>query len=115
MNLHVNEIKLVDDQVHVFTAEEPLDQLTATGQMITDSDHFQFVYQLDDGTAYQHLRFVEETWPMMNDYKDKEWLLYGTVKLERFTEEFELLLDNIKDNHNYGKAFTEKVEEVFAL
>ncbi|TDM03803.1 hypothetical protein [Macrococcus carouselicus] len=114
MNLHVNEIKLVDQQVHVFTAEEPL-ELTATGQMITDSDHFQFVYQLDDGERYQHLRFVEETWPMMHDYKDKEWYLYGTIRLDRFTEEFELLLDNIKDNHNYGKEFTEKVEEVFAL
>lgn len=114
MNLHVNEIKLVDDQVHVFTAEEPL-ELTATGQMITDSDHFQFVYQLDDGARYQHLRFVEETWEMMNQYKDKDWYLYGTIELIRFAEEFELLLDNIKDNHNYGKAFTEKVEEVFAL
>lgn len=114
MNLHVNEIKLVNDQVHVFTAEEPL-ELTATGQMITDSDHFQFVYQLDDGERYQHLRFVEETWEMMNQYKDKDWYLYGTTELVRFTEEFELLLDNIKDNHNYGKAFTEKVEEVFAL
>ncbi|KAA1042597.1 hypothetical protein [Macrococcus equipercicus] len=114
MNLHVNEIKLVDDSVHVFTEEEQL-AVTPAGQLLTDSDHFQFVYLLDDGDVYHHLRFVEETWRMMNEYKEKKWYLYGTIELEYFSEEFTMLLDNIEGNHNYGKPFVERVEEVFEL
>lgn len=114
MNLHVNEIKMEENKVIVYTEEERI-EAAATGQMITDSDNYQFVYTLDDGSVYHYLRFVEETWSMMNDYKDYQWYLYGDIELVRFTEEFEMLLDNIKDNHNYGKEFTERVEEKFAL
>jgi hypothetical protein len=114
MNLHVNEIKLVDHEVHVFTEEEPM-MVQPAGQLLTDSDHFQFVYLLDDGNVYHHLRFVEETWQMMNLYQDKKWFLYGTIELDRFNEEFAMLLDNIEGNHNYGKPFVERVEEVFEL
>ncbi|TDM12440.1 hypothetical protein [Macrococcus lamae] len=114
MNLHVNEIKLVDGSVHVYTEEEPIDVRPA-GQLLTDSDHFQFVYLLDDGAVYHHLRFVQETWQMMKEYKDWNWMLYGTIELDRFNEEFAMLLENIEGNHNYGKSFVERVEEVFEL
>lgn len=114
MNLHVNEIKLEDNKVVVYT-EEPEIAVSATGTMVVDSDHFQFVYLLDAGESYANLRFVEETWEMMKAYEGYPWYLYGTIELTNFKEEFDELLDNIKGNFNYGKPFTERVEEVFEL
>lgn len=114
MNLHVNEIKLHNGDMHVFTEETDL-TVEAAGQMITDSDHQQFVYLLDDGHTYHHLRFVKETWNMLKNNIDATWYLYGNIELVNFTEELTMLLDNIKDNHNYGKEFTEEVERVFEL
>lgn len=43
MNLHVNEIKLEDNKVKIYT-EEPQIEVAATGTMVVDSDHMQFVY-----------------------------------------------------------------------
>ncbi|MGK0576270.1 hypothetical protein [Macrococcus capreoli] len=114
MNLHVNEIKLEDNQVILLT-EEPQIEATATGTMVVDSDNNQFVYLLDAGQTYANLRFVEETWQMMKAYEAYPWLLYGTIELTHFKEELDDLLDNIKGNFNYGKPFTERVEEVFEL
>lgn len=114
MNLHVNEIKLEDNKVCVFT-EEPQIEASATGTMVVDSDNFQFVYLLDAGDSFANLRFVDDTWAMLKSYKDVPWYLYGAVELTQFEEEFVELLDNIKGNFNYGKAFTERVEEVFEL
>lgn len=113
MNLHVNEIKLENERVNIYTEEQEMD-VQATGTMVVDSDHFQFVYLLDDG-EFHHLRFVQETWPMLKEYKDKEWYLYGKLKLDNFTEELQFLLENIEGNYNYGKDFTESVESVFEL
>ncbi|WP_414043599.1 hypothetical protein [Macrococcus animalis] len=114
MNLHVNEIKLEENKVILLT-EEPQIEVQATGTMVVDSDNFQFVYLLDAGNAYANLRFVEETWAMMKAYKAYPWFLYGTIELTDFNTEFDELLDNIKDNYNYGKPFTERAEEVFEL
>lgn len=114
MNLHVNEIKLVENKVVLFT-EEPQIEADATGTMVVDSDNFQFVYLLDAGDSYANLRFVEETWAMMKAYEEYPWYLYGTIELTNFKLEFDELLDNIKDNFNYGKPFTERAEKVFEL
>ncbi|WP_414044626.1 hypothetical protein ACMGE7_03650 [Macrococcus equi] len=114
MNLHVNEIKLEDNKVALFTEEGEI-KANATGTMVVDSDNFQFVYLLDAGDTYANLRFVEETWAMLKSYEDYPWYLYGTIELTNFKEELDDLLDNIKDNFNYGKSFTERVEEVFEL
>lgn len=113
MNLHVNEIKMEDNKVKIYTEESQLD-VTATGTMVVDSDHMQFVYLLDDG-EFHHLRFVQETWPMLKQYQDKDWYLYGTLQLDNFKEELQFLLENIEGNYNYGKEFTESVEHAFEL
>lgn len=114
MNLHVNEIRLEENKVMIFTEESPI-EATATGTMVVDSDNFQFVYLLDNGESFANLRFVEETWHMMKAYESYPWFLYGTIELINFKEEFDELIDNIQGNFNYGKPFVERVEEVFEL
>ncbi|MCE4955722.1 hypothetical protein [Macrococcoides caseolyticum] len=114
MNLHVNEIKLEEDKVVIYT-EEPQIEAEATGTLVVDSDHFQFVYLLDGEDSFHNLRFVEESWKMLKANKHKPWFLYGTIELTGFETELNDLLDNIKGNYNYGKPFTERVEEVFEL
>lgn len=114
MNLHVNEIKIEDQKVSVFTEEDKM-EVAATGTMVVDSDHFQFVYLLDSAESYHNLRFVEDTWDMLKANKDKSWYLYGEIELTQFSEELNALLDNIVGNHNYGRPFVERVEKAFEL
>lgn len=85
------------------------------GQMLADSDRHAFVYLLDDGSSFSYLLFVEETWSMLHEHRDKEIVINDSLTLTKFSEELDYLLDNIKGNSNYGKAFVSAVEETFEL
>ncbi|SDN20331.1 hypothetical protein [Alkalicoccus daliensis] len=96
----------------------PFHGLEPEGRMLVDSDGSAFVYLLAHGEDYVQLRFEEKTWNILNTYHEAEWPIYiktgiKPVELVDFWTEFEFLLDNIEGNHNYGKEFVEKVEQVF--
>ena len=40
--------------------------------MLVDSDNFSFAYLLDDGSSYSYLIFVQETWSMLHNNRDKK-------------------------------------------
>lgn len=114
MRIYVNEIKITDDQILCYT-EKPTEGLTEAGQVLVDSDNYAFVCLLDDGSSYSYLSFVQETWTMLNDNRDKKLIVNDTLELENFFNELDYLLDNIKGNSNYGKEFVAAVEETFEL
>ena len=93
--------------------------ITAAGQMITDSDSNAFIYLLEDETEYHYLKFGQEVWPLLvNTLKavedpslqigEKELTLLG------FKEELTMLIFNIEGNDNYGADFSRAVEEAFS-
>ena len=43
--------------------------------MLVDSDNYGFAYLLDDGQSYSYLIFVQETWSMLHENRDKKSLL----------------------------------------
>ncbi|GGI38823.1 hypothetical protein [Mammaliicoccus stepanovicii] len=114
MRIYVNEIKVDDNQVKCYT-DETTEGMNPTEHMIVDSDNHAFVYMLDSGENYNYLLFVEETWTMLHENFDKEIIVNDHLVLTSFKEEMEFLLDNIADNHNYGKEFVASVEEAFEL
>lgn len=96
----------------------PFQGIEPEGRMLVDSDGEAFVYLLAHKDEYVQLRFEEPTWEILNTYRKEEWPVYvktgiKPIKLEDFWTEFDFLLDNIEGNHNYGKEFVEKVEQVF--
>ncbi|HAR6328229.1 TPA: hypothetical protein I1764_002278 [Staphylococcus pseudintermedius] len=114
MRIYVNEIKIQDNRILCYT-DQPTEGLTEVGQMLADSDRHAFVYLLDDGSSFSYLLFVEETWSMLHEHRDKEIVINDSLTLTKFSEELDYLLDNIKGNSNYGKAFVSAVEETFEL
>ncbi|NHM91988.1 MULTISPECIES: hypothetical protein [Staphylococcus] len=114
MRIYVNEIKIQDNQVLCYT-DKSTEGLTEVGQMIVDSDHFSFVYLMDNGSSFSYLIFVQETWSMLHEHKDKQIVINDTIKLTQFKDELDYLLDNIEGNSNYGNAFVSAVEETFEL
>ncbi|MBT2573806.1 hypothetical protein J7E26_07555 [Bacillus sp. ISL-51] len=89
----------------------------ASGQMLVDSDHFAFVYILESADSFEYVIIKENVWPSLKEARDQRKpaiLMAGdeTVELSGLHEELDYLLENIKDNANYGEM-EEKVKRVF--
>ena len=92
---------------------------TATGNMLVDSDTLSFVYLLDGGEGYTYVRFQEEVWPMLANVLEQDVSVTITseegsmLELVDLKEELGYLIENIKDNSNYGEDMNQAVEKVF--
>lgn len=114
MRIYINEIKVKDDGIYCFS-EDPTDGLEEVGQMLVDSDNYSFAYILDDGQSYSYLIFVQETWSMLHENKNKKIIVNDHLELKQFDREFNYILENIQGNSNYGKEFVSVVEDTFEL
>ncbi|KAF1680189.1 hypothetical protein [Bacillus sp. SKDU12] len=88
-----------------------------SGQMLVDSDRFAFVYILELADSFEYVMIKEDVWPELKQAHAKRLpvvLKAGdkTIELAGLHEELEYLLENIKDNANYGEM-EEKVKRVF--
>ncbi|WP_042349475.1 hypothetical protein [Bacillus massiliigorillae] len=88
------------------------------GQMLVDSDQFAFVYIVECENEYMYLSLPENTWPELNEVcKHQSPVVLSNdveeIELPQFVEELLYLIDNIKDNANYGEEMGLKVEKVF--
>ncbi|WP_423409735.1 hypothetical protein AABM38_06975 [Heyndrickxia sp. MSNUG] len=93
--------------------------LTATGQMLVDSDQLSFIYIVEKDEGYQYISIPYETWNVIHEGLGSGMeanLAAGghKLKLQGFSEEMEYLISNIKGNSNYGEEMVAKVEQVFA-
>lgn len=116
MDIYINEIKYENDTLKCYVENDLTNKtLISTEQMIVDSDNFTIIYILDDGEEYIRTHFVSETWEMLARYYNKTVTVNDQVELKEFFTELDVLLDNIKDNSNYGKEFEGKIVETFAI
>lgn len=113
------EVQKINEQTFQFIVNENElnDQIQGAGQVIADSDNFAFIYLLDAGEAYVHLRIEAEHWATLVTMLQAPELFVtdGTVTLPlpNFKEELTALLFNIEGNDNYGTAFVAQVEATF--
>lgn len=110
-----------EDSHIYFELQHPIDQLNwrAAGQMITDSDKMAFIYLMDEENEYSYLKFPQSVWPLLVETlqsKANPVLKCGSkmIELVNFQDELQSLIYNIEGNYNYGKVFTNAVEETFA-
>ncbi|WP_157796188.1 UPF0738 family protein [Bacillus xiapuensis] len=101
-------------------AEEPvsLANVTASGQMIVDSDNLAFVYLAEEQDDYIYLYIHEDTWgDLRKAWKDGADLVAAGrdahLALTNWKEELSYLVSNIEGNSNYGEAMVATVENVF--
>lgn len=117
--IRVQDSEITEERIQFFIQEqEPAEAIEASGQMIADSDEPAFVYLVDTGTQYIYIRFEEPLWPALTKALQRDslpLLIWGSqvLPLVAFQEELWMLLENIKDNNNYGELFQTAVETAF--
>jgi hypothetical protein len=116
------EVKEVISNENVLTfdaaADRDISSLQPSGKMLVDSEHFSFVYLLEDTDAYIYLRVPDSMWPTIKEgmNENKAIVLKANdhlMELTNFHEELEYLISNIKGNSNYGDEMVKKVEHAF--
>ncbi|MCH6265179.1 MULTISPECIES: hypothetical protein [Neobacillus] len=100
----------------VLEVSETITGLVPAEQILVDSEHYSFIYLMEDSDDYTYIVLPEPIWPDMKMAAELPvWISDGNEKIElqRFNEEFDFIINNIKGNSNYGKEMVEKAETVF--
>jgi hypothetical protein len=100
------------------TTNVSIQTLQPTGQILVDSDHFSFIYIMEDNEDYTYIILPEQLWPSLKlayEQSNPVFVKYGNeqIELTNFHEELEFLITNIKGNSNYGEDMVTKVERYF--
>jgi Family of unknown function (UPF0738) len=95
-----------------------LQDTTAAGQIIADSDRYAFVYLAENEEEYVYLYLEESIWAELKKaLQDKAAVIAKSddysLELDRFNEELDYLVSNIEGNGNYGDEMVKKVESAF--
>ncbi|MGG3161482.1 hypothetical protein ABEO87_07150 [Geobacillus stearothermophilus] len=95
-----------------------LARVTPKRHMLVDSDALAFVYILETDDRFLYVMVPKPWWPELKaalDAREPVWLRSGekALELEQFHDELSYLLENIRDNANYGEALERAVQEMF--
>lgn len=95
-------------------------ELTPKGQILADSDQLSLVYILENTEEFIYLCMPHSVWHTVHEARKQEVdagaVINGTeITLPHFYDELNALLENIKDNANYGEDMERQVSESFAL
>ncbi|NRD78445.1 hypothetical protein HPT25_13815 [Bacillus sp. BRMEA1] len=109
--------KIKEKGLFLETAED-LTGLMPGEQMLVDSDHFAFIYIMEDQEDYTYIELSEQIWPQLKAPMEKKlsvWIcnVNQEIMLQGFWDELEYLIENIKGNSNYGQEMVNKVEGFF--
>ncbi|AIM17443.1 hypothetical protein LRS37_02345 [Neobacillus sedimentimangrovi] len=115
--LNVTDAKIIENKLFLEISES-LSDLNPGGQILVDSDHFSFIYLLENSEDYTYVVIPEPIWGSLKEahlHNMEVVLTNGEIEMEltHFLEELEYVISNIKGNTNYGKAMVEKIESIF--
>ena len=102
----------------ILQTNETIIELVPGEQILVDSDHYSFIYLMEDKDDYTYIVLHEQIWPLIKTAQEKKlpiWVTFNDEKKEliNFHDEFNYVLTNIKGNSNYGKELVTKVESIF--
>ncbi|PCK22154.1 hypothetical protein CEY02_05505 [Bacillus pumilus] len=116
--IEITEATLKEDRlILTVQSDKQIQKAKASGQMLVDSDHFAFVYILETDESFTYLILGENTWAPLKEAMNRDIPVYLTaeeisLELIHLHQELHYLIDNIKDNANYGDM-EEKVKSTF--
>lgn len=99
-------------------SNETLAGLIPGEQILVDSDHYSFIYLMENQEDYTYIVLPEDFWPSLKDANEKKipvCLSFEEEQIEliNFHDELEYVISNIKGNSNYGTEMVTKIEEIF--
>lgn len=109
---------IITEEKLLLETNESINGMVPSEQILVDSDHFSFIYLMEQQDDYTYIVLPEQIWPLLKEALDKKlpvWLGINENQLEmnRFHDEFEYVIQNIKGNSNYGSEMVTKVESLF--
>lgn len=110
---------LSDDELRLTCETEGKEaERKPSGQMLVDSDNIAFVYILELADSFEYVMIKEHIWPELKQAHDQRKPIVleagnESIELSGPHDELEYLLENIKDNANYGEEMEETVKRVF--
>lgn len=116
----IENYQYVHNNLHLSLNENEKEiQIEPAGQVLVDSDHFAFIYVVEEGDGYSYIQLPKDGWQHLVKCIQTEQNPYLTInemniELINFTEELHTLIFNIEGNENYGSEFVNAVEEAFA-
>ncbi|OEH91603.1 hypothetical protein [Bacillus solimangrovi] len=101
------------------TAHTIKESLKAGERVLVDSDNLAFVYILEDEDAFIYVTLPNSVWPVLKQALLEDLSVKLTdgktvIQLDELNEEMNYLIDNIKDNSNYGEEMERLVEELLS-
>lgn len=117
--MKIDQAIIENNRVNLLT-HESITGLMPREHILVDSDHFSFIYLLEENDQYVYVVLEESIWPILKESIDKKVPAYlisnqEEVELPSFQAELEYIIHNIKGNGNYGEEMVEKVEKTFKL
>ncbi|CAG9622831.1 UPF0738 family protein [Sutcliffiella rhizosphaerae] len=96
----------------------PLDGVIASNQMLVDSDNLAFIYKLETASEFLYVSIKDDYWADINQaIQEKKAVVLVTkdvaLLLTNMEEEIDYLIENIRDNANYGEEMEKRVNEIF--
>lgn len=116
--IEITEANLRNDRLVLTSEINDGAERKPAGHMLTDSDHFAFVYILEQDESFEYVILNEGIWSDLKAALDAGlpvFLHIGNTELELngFHDELGYLIENIKDNANYGEEMEERVKRIF--
>jgi hypothetical protein len=115
--IEIINVEVIDNKI-LLQANQPINELTPSEQILVDSDNFSFIYLMEDQHDYIYIVIPEAFWPQLKGMLNHEmvvWIQFENEEKEltNFYEEFVYILSNIRGNSNYGNEMVTKVERIF--
>ncbi len=118
--LQVLNAEMTDSKLILKVEESyPVNELSAKGQILVDSDAFAFIYLAEKGDQYVYIVMSKDIWPSLKQGLEAGAPIFlsnglDNLELADWKEEMEYLIDNIEGNGNYGEEMERSVTAVFS-
>ncbi|MDQ0230622.1 hypothetical protein [Metabacillus malikii] len=106
--------------LHIDESLNEMVTLAPKGQMLVDSDRLSFIYLLETEDEFIYTDLPHTIWPQLKKAVDNKFdvvlsINEREIELINLVDELSYLIENIKDNANYGEEMEAKVTEIFSL
>jgi hypothetical protein len=115
--IKINQASIESNRVNLLT-NESIAGFIPKGHILVDSDHFSFIYLMEENDQYVYVGLDEAIWPVLKEAIDQKLPAYlvsdkEEVEFISFQDEMDYIINNIKGNGNYGEEMVDKVEKTF--